>query len=104
MPKSNWAYELDFGSKAWLPDALRAAGVDPAPLEGRTNSPALEFSIDEADRVTPLIQTLLLNLKGSDFALGFPGRPVACTIHHHKQIWWISNDADLIGRLESMAG
>src|SRR5947209_719542 len=29
MPRSHWAYELDFGSKTWLPAALQRAGIDP---------------------------------------------------------------------------
>ncbi len=102
MPKSQWAYELDFGSRAWLPDALRAAGVDPTALEGRTNSPAIEFNSNEAGRFTPLVKILLQKLMGSDFALAFPGRPVTCTLHHHKQIWWISSDAELIRQLDAM--
>lgn len=93
MPKSQWAYELDFGSRAWLPDALKLAGVDPAPLEGHTDSPAIEFSMDESEQVAPLIQSLMENLLGSDFALAFPAFPVACTLHNHKQIWWLSDDA-----------
>src|SRR5438874_9760388 len=27
MPKSHWAYELEFGSSAWLPGALTRAGI-----------------------------------------------------------------------------
>jgi hypothetical protein len=102
MPKSNWAYELDFGGKAWLPAALKLAGIDPASLEGRTNAPAVEFNLQEMDRFTPLVQTLLENLFGSDFALAFPGHPVACTIHHHKQIWWISSEESFIQKIGSM--
>ena len=102
MPKSQWAYELDFGSKAWLPDALRRAHVDPAALEGRTNSPAIEFAEDEAGLLTPLTQALLENLIGSDFALAFPNHPIACTVHHHKQLWWLSDSAPLVERLEAL--
>ena len=103
MPKSNWAFELDYGSKAWLPDALVAAGIDSTSLEGRTNAPAIEFLPDEVDRFTPLVQALLANLVASDFALGFPAWPVACMLHHRKHIWWISSEAGLIENLESMA-
>lgn len=102
MPKSQWAYELDFGSRSWLPDALRAAGFDPAALEGRTNSPAIEFLPDETPLFTSLALALLKNLFGSDFALAFPGRPVACTLHHHKQIWWVSSDPEFIRQLDSL--
>ena len=103
MPKSSWAFELDFGSKVWLPDALRTAGVDPALLAGRTDAPAIEFSLQEADRFTPLVQMLLDNLLASDFALGFPGHPIACMLHHRKHIWWISSDPGRIQELEAMA-
>lgn len=103
MPKSQWAYELDFGSKDWLPDALSDAGVDAASLHGQTRSPAVEFSLDEAPRAQRLIERLLSHLRGSDFALAFPTHPVACTLHHHKQIWWISTDAALIRQLTQMA-
>lgn len=101
MPKSQWAYELDFGSRTWLPDALKLAGVDPTPLEGHTDSPAIEFSMEELDRVAPLVQTLIENLMGSDFALAFPTFPVACTLHNHRQIWWLSNDKSPIDALKS---
>jgi hypothetical protein len=103
MPKSSWAYELDFGSKAWLPAALRLAGIDPEKLEGRTNAPAIEFASSEATSFTALVQALLENLLGSDFALGFPGYPAGCTVHHHKQIWWISTDEKLISQIAEMA-
>jgi hypothetical protein len=102
MPKSSWAYELDFGSKAWLPGALNLAGIDSRLLEGRTNAPAIEFSPEEAGLLTPLLQTLLQNLFGSDFALAFPGRPVTCTVHHHKQLWWMSSEAEFIAKIERM--
>ena len=102
MPKSQWGYELDFGSKAWLPDALRRAGIDPAKLSARTDSPAIELMPDEADHFSAFTETLLANLIGSDFALGFPDHPVACSLHHHKQIWWVSNDAKIIEAIDSL--
>src|SRR5665213_2003408 len=82
MPKSQWAYELDFGCKSWLPAALARAGIDATLLEGRTDSPAIEFSPAEADRAAALIESLLRNLFGSDFALAFPDHAIACTLHH----------------------
>jgi hypothetical protein len=102
MPKSHWAYELDFGSKAWLPVALREAGIDPTALEGRTNAPAIEFSSEEVRQFSPLVESLLQNLLGSDFSLAFPNHPVIATLHHHKQIWWMSSDAKLIDTLRSL--
>lgn len=103
MPRSSWAFELDFGSKDWLPDALRLAGFDSAILEGRTNAPAVALSQDEFSSAMHLIETALEKLAGSDFALAFPDRPIVCTLHHHKQVWWIGGDADLISRVIALS-
>jgi hypothetical protein len=27
---------------------------------------------------------------------------MVCTLHHHKQVWWSSSDAGLIGKLREM--
>jgi hypothetical protein len=32
MPKSHWAYELEFGSRDWLPGVLKQIGIDSAHL------------------------------------------------------------------------
>ena len=93
MPKAHWAYELDFGSKAWLPDVLRSIGVDPASLVTRTNGSAVAFAPDEVEPFTLLTESLLRQLTGSDFAAAWPGRRVACTIHSHRQLWWTTDDA-----------
>ena len=37
-----------------------------------------------------------------DFALAFPGRPIVCTLHHHKQIWWTSSDRQLLSSLREL--
>jgi hypothetical protein len=42
MPMSHWAYELDFGSHDWMPDALDAIGIDAGLLQDRTNGAATE--------------------------------------------------------------
>lgn len=102
MPKSHWAYELDFGSRDWMPSLLERAGIDAGLLQPRTNAAALEFKLDEAEPFGHVVEGLLRMLLGSDFALAFPGRPVVCTIHHHKQVWWQSSDAGLIERLRGM--
>jgi hypothetical protein len=96
MPKSHWAYELDFGSKAWLPAALQKAGVDPTVLESRTNAPAIEFPPNEPTQFEALVQSILENLLGSDFSLAFPDHPIIATLHHHKQVWWVSGEPALI--------
>jgi hypothetical protein len=43
-----------------------------------------------------------MNLAGSDFALAFPGRPVICTVHHHKQLWWTTTDPEIHKTLETV--
>ena len=103
MPKSHWAYELDFGSRGWMPRALGRAGIDAAALQPRTNAAAIEFDYGESNRFDELVQILLEKLSGSDFALAFPGHPVVCTLHHHKQVWWTSTDFSLIDRLRTIA-
>jgi hypothetical protein len=103
VPKSHWAYELDFGSRDWMPAALREAGIDAASLQPRTNAAALEFQPAESGAVTKLLETLLTHLSGSDFAMIFPGHPVVCTVHHHKQVWWTSGDAAMIAALRALA-
>lgn len=104
-PKSHWAYELDFGSHLWMPDALQSAGLPAervAELSERHDGAALEFPPEESDRFELLLLALLSNLLGSDFLLSFPDRPVVCTVHHHKQLWWTSGDPVRYAGIESM--
>ena len=103
MPRSHWAYELDFGSDAWMPHALRRLDIDPAQLSGRTNAAAIEFLPEESDRARAIRRDLLTQLAGSDFSLAFPSHPVIATLHHHKQIWWMSTDVALVERLKLMS-
>jgi hypothetical protein len=103
MPKSHWAYELDFGSRDWMPAVLEHAGVDAGLLQPRTNAAAIEFRLAETEAFSHLVEGLLRMLFGSDFALAFPGKPVACTLHHHKQVWWTSTDRELIASLGKLA-
>jgi hypothetical protein len=103
MPKSHWAYELDFGSRDWMPAVLEHAGVDSGLLQPRTNAAAIEFKLSEADGFSHLVEGLLRMLFGSDFALAFPGHPVVATLHHHKQVWWTSTDHALIEPLRGLA-
>ena len=104
MPKSHWAYELDFGSRDWMPALLEHAGVDSGLLQKRTNASAIEFSLNEVEPFSHLVEGLLRMLLGSDFALAFPGHPVVCTLHHHKQVWWTSTSRELIDSLGQLAG
>ena len=103
MPKSHWAFELDFGSPAWMPEALRNIGIDPTVLKPRTTGDAIEFTSVEISHFTRFATQLLTNLMGSDFAVAFPGRPVICTLHHHKQIWWTTTDGSTLRSLEQLA-
>jgi len=104
MPKSHWAYELDFGSRDWMPAVLEHAGVDSGLLQPRTNAAAIEFKLSEGEAFSHLVEGLLRMLFGSDFALAFPGHPVTATVHHHKQVWWTSTDHALIESLRALAG
>jgi hypothetical protein len=103
LPKSHWAFELDFGSANWMPAALREAGVDSKLLQGRNDGSAIEFLPTEELAFTPFVQRLLTDLAGSDFALLFPAHPLVCTLHHHKQVWWTTTDAALHAFLEQIA-
>jgi hypothetical protein len=93
MPMSHWAYELDFASRAWMPNLLRAITIDPALLESRNDGAAIEFGPAEDDALRTIVLGLLQNLSGSDFTIAFPGRDALCTLHHHKQLWWTTRDA-----------
>jgi hypothetical protein len=102
MPKSHWAYELDHGSREWMPDLLRSIGIDPAPLTPRNDAVAIEFAPAERGPFVQLVRALLANLLGSDFALAFPGRRAICTVHHHKQLWWTSDEQPVLATLDRL--
>ncbi len=103
MPKSHWSYELEFGSKSWLPGLLGEIGIDGQQLISRNNAAALEFSPEESQPFARFVEVLLRNLLGSDFSLAWPGRGIVATVHHHRQIWWITRDPDLLSRLDAIA-
>jgi hypothetical protein len=103
MPKSHWAYELDFGSRDWMPALLEHVGIDPGLLAGRPTAAAIEFSPDETDALRHVVQRLLEMLNNSDFAAAFPGHRVSCTIHSHKQIWWTVADQRVIEALDALS-
>jgi hypothetical protein len=102
MPMSHWGYELEFGSRDWLPAVLENAGVDPGLLKARNTGDAIEFSAAEALGFEHVLQRLLDMLLGSDFMIAFPGRAVLCTLHHHQQLWWSTPDAALAGTLKTL--
>lgn len=102
MPASHWAYELEFGSRDWMPALLEAVGIDPGLLHSRNDAAAIEFSPDESDSFRYLVTRLLEMLLGSDFCLAFPGRPALATVHHHKQIWWTTTQGCLVEALNHL--
>lgn len=103
MPRSHWAYELDFASRDWLPAALGEVGIDSATLAPLTTGAAIEFEGAAGEAFGGFLEALLRNLSGSsDFQLAWPGKPALCTVHHHKQLWWTTPDATLHKRLEAI--
>ena len=101
MPKSHWAFELDHGNGGWMEMALHTAGIEPATLRSRTDGSAIEFLLADTGFVG-FVQTLLVNLVTSDFSVLFPGYRQLVTIHHHKQLWWETPDADFAETLASI--
>jgi hypothetical protein len=104
MPKSHWAYELDFGSAAWLPAVLSATGVNGDALIKRHDGSAIEFTPAERLGFESLTAQLLTNLAGSDFMFVTADARTICTIHHHKQLWWTSVDAEVVQKVRQAAG
>ncbi|HEY7090791.1 MAG TPA: hypothetical protein VH518_22025 [Tepidisphaeraceae bacterium] len=105
MPASHWAYELDFGSREWMPALLEAIGIDPGMLQTRTTAAAIEFNgsdQEEQGRLEHFVQRLLEMLQQSDFSIAFPGRRVVCSLHHHQQLWWTSAEPDVSDALAGL--
>lgn len=102
MPASHWSFELTHGNQAWLPGLLTRAGIDSGLLIGRTNAAAIEFLPAEEGGFRALLAGLLGGLTGSDFVLAFPGRDTVCTVHHHKQLWWVSIDQQTVRGLDAI--
>ena len=100
MPMSHWAYELDYGSRDWLPALVEHIHLDPGLLQGRNNGAAIEFSVDESHHFRHFTQRLLEMLMTSDFMIAFIGKPILCTLHHHKQLWWSTTDQRAVKILE----
>jgi len=102
MPKSHWWFELNEGSKEWLPGLVQRIGLGAADLKSRNNAAAIEFSSIETNEFRQFLRGLLENLSVSDFLMAFPGRDTICTIHQHKQLWWVTKSADLLHGLDQM--
>lgn len=103
MPMSHWAYELDHGSRDWMPALIENLDLDPGLLANRNNGAAIEFSPGEVEPFEHCVERLLMMLMSSDFMIAFPGKSVLCTLHHHKQLWWMSTDAKVIEAVEELA-
>jgi hypothetical protein len=104
MPGSHWSYELHHGNGKWLAELIGDMGLDDKILAARTDAAAIEFSADEREIFQRFAQTLLEKLVGSDFFIAFLGRPAVCTLHHHRQIWWMTTDNKLIEHLDKLCG
>ena len=74
MPMSHWAYELDYGSRDWMPALIEHIDLDPGLLQGRNNAAAIEFAPAEAHHFRHFTQRLLEMLLASDFMLAFLGQ------------------------------
>ncbi len=102
LPMSHWHYELNFGSCPWLAATLDRIGLDPGQLQDRNNGSAIEFAPDEHEPARLIIHRLLEMLLGSDFAVLFPGRDTLCTLHHHKQLWWVTANPTFATTLDTI--
>lgn len=102
MPGSHWSFELTHGSRAWIHKLFRQIDISPDLLATRTNAAAIEFSRAESPKFQIFIEGLLAALSGSDFSMCFPGHPTVCTIHHHKQLWWVTSEPDVLQGLDTL--
>jgi hypothetical protein len=103
MPMAHWAFELDANNRDWLPMILERIGIDQKPLTGRNDGAAIAFDKKEPARMAMLLQSLLQHLTQSDYMLAFPGKPLLCTVHHHKQLWWSTTEPAHIEKLDALA-
>jgi hypothetical protein len=86
-----------------MPGALESIGIDPKALEANATGAAIAFEVSEAATFESFVEQLLSQLKGSDFAIAFPGKSVLCTVHHHQQLWWMTTEAGVIEAAEELA-
>jgi hypothetical protein len=100
MPMSHWAFEC---GQEWMPPLLQGIAIDPALLAPRNDAAAIEFRTTETEPFILFLVGLLKNLVASDFALAFPGYTTLCTLHHHKQLWWSTQDSQVLAAVEALA-
>ena len=93
MPQAHWHFELHDSAQSWLPGLLRQIGIDPSHLETSNHADAVCFSPGDLPLLELAVSVLLEHLQLSDFWLAFPGRNVTALLHHHQQIWWMSDPA-----------
>jgi hypothetical protein len=102
MPASHWSFELTHGNQSWLPSLLNAINIDSSLLIQRTNAAAIEFLPSEEQHFKTLLEGLLTGLTASDFTLAFPEHAAVCMIHHHKQLWWVAADQQIVRFLDEI--
>jgi hypothetical protein len=102
MPKSHWAYELEFGNRGWLRVLLNTIGVDAKQLAPLNNAAAIEFLPADELLFGIFTRDLLSHLVASDFQLVFPGFSTICTIHTRCQLWWTTTDLALVEHLDQL--
>lgn len=104
MPGSHWSYELNHGSRDWMPALLERIELDPGLLVGRNDASAVEFAPAEAKLFEHFVQRLLTQLWQSDFTIAFPGRQTVSLLHSHTQLWWMTQDRKVLSELDALLG
>jgi hypothetical protein len=100
MPMSHWAFEC---GQDWMPRLLQEIKIDPTLLASRNDAAAVEFGSADTEHFLRFLIGLLKHLIGSDFAMAFPGHQTLCTVHHHKQLWWSTQQPPVLAAIESLA-
>ena len=103
MPAAHWSFELRHGNGDWLAELIQSIGLDPELLAQKTDAAAIEFSPPAAP-LRQVLERLLQRLLVSDFCIAFPRRGTVCTVHHHKQLWWVTTQRPVIDALDRLIG
>ena len=104
MPKSNWAIRVGLWQQGL--DAAGAAqlGIDPSVLLHHTNAPAIEFATTEREHFREFHSNASAKPDGQRLRLAWPTHRVTCTLHHHKQLWWVTDQAAILDGLDRVFG